>query len=77
MENYKVVSDPEEIERRLQKTLQEHALLNARVDELAKKETMTPEEEVELKRLRKMKLFKKDMIAYLQEMLKGMQNKTS
>ncbi len=72
MQNYKVVSAPEEIERRLQKAIREHAALNARVDELAKKEAITPEEEVELKRLRKMKLFKKDMIAYLQEMLKGL-----
>ncbi len=74
MRDYKVVSAPEEIERRLQKTTQEHAALNARVDELAKKEALTPEEEVELKRLRKMKLFKKDMIAYLQEILKRLKS---
>ncbi len=72
MQDYKVVSAPEEIERRLQKAIQEHAALNARVDELGKKEAITPEEEVELKRLRKMKLFKKDMISYLQEMLKSL-----
>jgi len=71
MHQEKVIPGHQEIEQRLMKVEQEHALLNARVDELARKEVMTPEEEIELKRLRKIKLFKKDMIAYLRRMLKG------
>ena len=71
MQQYKVVP-AQEIEKRLTKVKQEHANLNTRVDELAKKEVITPEEEVELKRLRKLKLYKKDMITYLQAMLKGL-----
>lgn len=70
MQQYKVVP-AQEIEKRLHKTLQEHSDLNERVDTLAKKEVMTPDEEMELKRLRKLKLYKKDMIAYLTTMMKG------
>jgi hypothetical protein len=70
MQQYKVVP-PQEVEKRLVRTIQEHSDLNARVDELAKKGIITPDEEMELKRLRKLKLYKKDMIAYLKTMVKG------
>lgn len=70
MQQYKVVP-AQEIEKRLHKTVKEHETLSEQVDELSGKEVITPEDEMELKRLRKLKLYKKDMIAYLKSMLRG------
>ncbi len=60
-----------DIKSKLSKTIAEHSELNVRVDELSGKDVMTPEEEMELKRLRKIKLFKKDMIAYLSSLVES------
>ncbi|HNT27964.1 MAG TPA: DUF465 domain-containing protein [bacterium] len=70
MQQYKVVP-AQEIEKRLHRTVKEHETLGEQVDELSRKEVITPEDEMELKRLRKLKLYKKDMIAYLKSMLQG------
>lgn len=60
-----------ELQRKLTKAIEEHTELKVRVDELSGREIITPEEEVELKRLRKVKLMKKDMIAYLTNISKN------
>lgn len=70
MQQYKVVP-AQEIEKRLHRTEKEHETLGEQVDELSRKEVITPEDEMELKRLRKLKLYKKDMIAYLKSILQG------
>lgn len=59
----------EEIKEKLTALKNEHKELNDKVDELASSKILTPEDEVELKRLRKLKLHKKDMIAYLANLL--------
>lgn len=59
----------EKINEKLSAVKEEHSELNKKCDELASKTYITPEEEMQLKRLRKMKLYKKDMISYLSTML--------
>ncbi len=59
----------DEIKKKISTLSGEHSELNQKVDMLAKKEIMTPEDEMELKRLRKIKLHKKDMLTYLSSMV--------
>jgi len=68
METYKNMP-VEKLREKLSAVKKEHFELNEKVDQMAKKDFITPEEEVELKRLRKVKLLKKDMIAYLSTMV--------
>jgi hypothetical protein len=57
------------------KICQEHRQLNAQIDEANKKHFLTPEEEIDLKRMQKEKLQKKDRIAELvREYRKSHQN---
>ena len=60
----------EEINRKLTKLKEEHAKFDELSDSLAKKSFFTPQEEMELKTLRKKKLQKKDLISYYENLLK-------
>jgi hypothetical protein len=51
--------------RTVEKLREEHADLNARIDELNARKFLSPAEEYEMMRLRKLKLHKKDQIALL------------
>jgi len=51
--------------RTVEKLREEHATLNARIDELNARKFLSPAEEYEMMRLRKLKLHKKDQIALL------------
>ncbi len=61
----------EEINKKLFKLKEEHAKFDKLSDTLAQKSFFTPQEEIELKMLRKKKLQKKDMISYYENLLKN------
>lgn len=58
------------LKSKLDMMMQEHNELKTQVKELSSKTIMTPEDEHRLRQLRKRKLNKKDMIAYLASILK-------
>jgi hypothetical protein len=60
-----------EINEKLLKLKKEHAKFDRLSDTLAKKSYFTPQDEIELKTLRKKKLQKKDMISYYENLLKS------
>ncbi len=60
----------EEINEKLHQLKKEHNKFNKLSDSIAKKSFFTPQDEVELKMLRKKKLQKKDLISYYENLLK-------
>ena len=61
----------EEILAKLAQLKEEHSKLNALSGELSSKKVFTPTDEEELNLVRKKKLRAKDMIAYLENLLKN------
>ena len=61
----------EEINKKLLQLKEEHAKFDKLSDTLAEKDFFTPQEEIELKTIRKKKLRKKDMISYYENLLKS------
>lgn len=61
----------EEIQEKLKQLKEEHAKLNEKTSELSSKKVFTPADEEELNIVRKKKLRAKDMIAYLENLLKS------
>ena len=58
-----------EITEKLQKLREEHRRFDEMSDSLAQKNYLTPSDEMELNKLRKKKLLKKDMISYYENIL--------
>jgi uncharacterized protein YdcH (DUF465 family) len=55
--------------QRLESLLREHSALKERVKEIASHSFLTPDQQVELTQLKKLKLQKKDLIAQLQRVV--------
>lgn len=61
----------EQVLEKLDKLREEHSQLNKLSGELSSKQVWTPQDEIELNTVRRKKLRAKDMIAYLENLLKN------
>jgi uncharacterized protein YdcH (DUF465 family) len=65
MTDEEIVEALKKVSDDFKKLCQEHKELNVQLDELNKKHYLSPEEEIEKKRMQKEKLYRKDKIAEL------------